>query len=70
MAAVDSQSRIARERNHSATHLLGEALRQVFGKSVVQLGSDNNDKRLRFDFPLDKRPSDEQLSKMEETVNK
>ncbi len=70
IASIDSKSRFAAERNHSATHLLAQALRQVFGKQVVQLGSDNNDKRLRFDFPLDKRPSSEELSEVEGIVRK
>lgn len=69
VASVDVELRKAKERNHSATHLMANALRQVFGKEVVQLGSDNNEKRLRFDFPLEKRPSKEQLIKVEEIVN-
>lgn len=66
---VDESLRIAKERNHSATHLLGFALRKVFGPQVVQLGSDNNEKRLRFDFPLNSRPQEGQLEEVEKIVN-
>lgn len=66
---VDQAIRIAKERNHSATHLLGHALRKVFGSQVKQLGSDNNEKRLRFDFPLEKRPDMKLIKEVEEIVN-
>lgn len=68
-ATVDSSLRLRKERNHSATHLLGFALRQVFGNQVVQLGSDNNENRLRFDFPLEKRPEASKLEEVESIVN-
>lgn len=69
LAQVDKKIRLAKERNHSATHLLNSALRDVFGKQVVQLGSENDERRLRFDFPLEKRPSSEELKRVEKLVN-
>lgn len=70
IAKVDPKIRTMKERNHTSTHLLGQALSEVFGNSAVQLGSDNNEKRLRLDFPLDKRPTDEQLREVEDIVNR
>ena len=47
---VDEETRSATCKNHSATHLLNQSLRNVLGNHVVQQGSLNNSKRLRFDF--------------------
>ena len=66
---VNSELRLKKEQNHSATHLLNTALRRVFGTQVVQLGSFNNHERLRFDFPLEKRPQPEQIQEVEDIVN-
>ncbi|NQZ65949.1 MAG: alanine--tRNA ligase [Mycoplasmatales bacterium] len=68
-AKVNSSIRTMKERNHSSTHLLGLALTEIFGKSTIQLGSDNNENRLRLDFPLDKRPTDNELKLIEDKVN-
>lgn len=69
-ASVNNEIRLNKERNHSATHLLNRALRDVFGKKVIQLGSENDEKRLRFDFPLEKRPSVNEIKNVEQIVNK
>ncbi len=53
---VDPNIRIGLERNHSGTHLLFCALRNVLGSHIEQLGSDNNEERLTFDFPADEKP--------------
>ncbi len=67
---VDSEVRNGLMRNHSGTHLVFRALREVFGSDVIeQLGSDNNEERLRFDFPSNKKPTEEEIKKVEELVN-
>nr|WP_318031167.1 hypothetical protein [Mycoplasmopsis bovis] len=65
---VDPNIRIGLERNHSGTHLLFCALRNVLGSHIEQLGSDNNEERLTFDFPADEKPSDEQIKAIEDLV--
>ncbi len=68
--SVDHDVRNGLMRNHSGTHLVFKALREVFGSDTIeQLGSDNNEERLRFDFPSDKKPSAEQMQKVEKLVN-
>lgn len=57
-------------RLHSATHLLQAALRAVLGTTVKQSGSDISKERLRFDFTLDRRLTDEEKKKVEDLVNK
>lgn len=66
---VNKDIRLAKERTHSATHLLGAALREVFGTSLVQLGSYNDEHKLRFDFPTEKKPSEKQINEVEKLVN-
>lgn len=54
---------------HTATHLLQSALRQIFGESVRQHGSNITAERLRFDFSLDRKMTPEEIARAEELVN-
>ena len=67
---VDSELRQDTGKNHSATHLLQKALRTVLGKHVEQAGSYVTPERLRFDFTHFQALTGEELSKVEEQVNK
>ena len=66
---VDHTRRTAIRANHSATHLLNEALRQVLGGHVAQRGSLNDASRLRFDFSHSKAMSAAEIRHVEEDVN-
>ena len=68
-AVVDSKLRKRIESNHSATHLLHQALRQILGNHVEQKGSSVQSKNLRFDFSHYEKISDIQLSMVESFVN-
>jgi alanyl-tRNA synthetase len=67
---VDHARRSAIRANHSATHLLHEALRQVLGDHVAQKGSMVSGERLRFDFTHQKPISDEELAQVEDIANR
>ena len=66
---VDAQKRALTERNHSATHLLQKALREVLGAHVEQAGSSVNEDRLRFDFTHFSALTQEELKQVETLVN-
>jgi alanyl-tRNA synthetase len=66
---VDADNRRATERNHTGTHLLQAALREVLGKHVKQAGSLNDATRLRFDFSHFAGVAEEELAQVESIVN-
>ncbi len=67
--AVDGARRGAIRANHSATHLVHEALREVLGTHVAQKGSLVSPERLRFDFSHPKPMSEEELARVEDLAN-
>lgn len=68
-AYIDFQRRLSIQRNHSATHLVHEALRRVLGPHIKQMGSYLDDKFLRFDFPHFHKLTSEELRAIEALVN-
>ncbi len=66
---VDHERRLAIQRNHTATHLLHAALRQVLGKSVRQAGSLVAPDRLRFDFTYHRGMFRQEIEQVEDLVN-
>lgn len=68
-AQIDSNIRIANQRNHSATHLMHAALRQVLGTTVEQKGSLVTAERTRFDFSHNKPVTVEEIAQVEDIVN-
>lgn len=55
---------------HTATHLLHQALRDILGNKVHQTGSNITSERVRFDFSFEEKLTDEEITKVEKTVNK
>lgn len=69
MACVDTHRRSAIERNHTATHILHAALRQVLGDHVKQAGSYVGPDRLRFDFTHFEAMTQDQIKEVERIAN-
>jgi len=69
LARVDTARRAATVRNHSATHLMHKALREVLGEHVQQKGSLVNAERTRFDFAHNAPVTDGQIREIEARVN-
>jgi len=68
-ATVDADARARTMRNHSATHLMHKALREVLGEHVQQKGSLVDSTRTRFDFAHDTPLTDEEIRRVEAIVN-
>ena len=68
-ARVNTQARLATMRNHSATHLMHRALRDVLGKHVMQKGSLVDTEKTRFDFVHNSPMTDEEILRVEHIVN-
>ena len=69
LLAVDAEARAATVRNHTGTHLLHAALREVVGPQAMQRGSLVSPDRLRFDFTHDAPLAEEEIERIEDLVN-
>ena len=69
VASIDVDRRAAIKRNHTGTHLLHSALREVLGEHVQQQGSMVGPERLRFDFSHHEQVTAEQIQEIEDRVN-
>ncbi len=67
---IDTEKRSSSRANHSATHLLHESLRRILGKHVTQKGSLVSPERLRFDFSHNKPIEKNEMTKINDLVNK
>ncbi len=69
LALVNNRHRQLRAQNHSSTHLLHKALKQVLGNSISQKGSNVDVKQLTFDFNLNRAMTELEIEQVEELVN-
>lgn len=69
VAMINIPRRLSIQRNHSATHIMHEALRRVLGSHVKQMGSYLDDKVLRFDFPHFHKLKPQEITDIEQIVN-
>lgn len=67
---VNPQTRQLRAKNHSATHLMHKALKQILGNSISQKGSNVDAEYFTFDFNFNRAMTTEEIIKVEESVNK
>ncbi len=70
LKAGDEEELQKATRLHTTTHLLQQALREVLGSSVRQMGSDVTAERTRFDFSFERKLTDEEKREVEEIINK
>jgi alanyl-tRNA synthetase len=70
IAEINGEKRLAAARNHSATHILHEALREILGKHVEQKGSYVSPENLRFDFSHFQKLTKEEIRAVEHLANK
>jgi alanyl-tRNA synthetase len=68
-ALVDKDRRNQTMIHHSSAHVFHAAVRELFGKNVVQAGSEVSPKSMRFDFTLDRQPTQQELMKLEAMMN-
>jgi alanyl-tRNA synthetase len=68
-AQVDKERRNATVLHHSTAHLFHAAARELFGKQVVQAGSQVGPNTMRFDFTLDRQPTAKEISRVESMMN-
>ena len=68
-ALVNKKTREARAKNHSATHLLHKALKEVLGNTISQKGSNVDDEYFTFDFNFNRAMNADEVAKVENLVN-
>ncbi|QBQ08144.1 alanyl-tRNA synthetase [Spiroplasma gladiatoris] len=70
IAKINSEKRFYTMKNHSGTHILQSAIREVLDKSALQSGSYNNEKGLRLDISYNRLPSQEEVDKIHTVIEK